>query len=255
MKILKSRADLLRQRARERRLAEWTALMEPSHQTLFAIGIVLLAIGLIALVIWFCAVINMQPATVPVSVPPDSGAPSLDSTNNASGCGVDGHAHEAMAHRQTVRWFRARKQDMGSARNCPQERNASMESVSIPASHSHNIPRQRVVSEVGPGRTVGCSGSPAPQLYRVTAYCPCKLCCGPKARGITASGTRADHPLVAAPPEIPFGTVLDIPGYGRVKAEDRGGAIKGLRLDVLFPTHKDALQWGVQYLAVASQGE
>lgn len=98
-------------------------------------------------------------------------------------------------------------------------------------------------------------------VWRVSAFCPCKKCCGPKARGITASGIRADHPLVAAPPEIPFGTVLSVPGYadGRpVRVEDRGGAIQGRRLDVLFYvpgkplkySHRKARQWGVRWLEV-----
>jgi 3D (Asp-Asp-Asp) domain-containing protein len=89
-------------------------------------------------------------------------------------------------------------------------------------------------------------------LFVVTAYCPCRRCCGPHARGITASGTRADHRLAAGPPEMPFGTVLAIPGYGRVRCEDRGGAIKGQRLDVLFPTHEQALAWGVKTLRIAN---
>jgi 3D (Asp-Asp-Asp) domain-containing protein len=79
-------------------------------------------------------------------------------------------------------------------------------------------------------------------VWTVTAYCPCRICCGPAARGITASGTRADHRLAAAPRHIPFGTRIDVPGYGRVEVEDRGGAIKGNRLDVLT--------WGVKYVAV-----
>jgi 3D (Asp-Asp-Asp) domain-containing protein len=44
-----------------------------------------------------------------------------------------------------------------------------------------------------------------------------------------------------------------IPGYSNsqpVKVLDRGGAIKGNRLDVFFATHEEALEWGVQYLEV-----
>ena len=94
------------------------------------------------------------------------------------------------------------------------------------------------------------SAPPAPSLCRVTAYCPCRLCCGPRACGITASGTKADHRLVAGPPEIPFGTVVEVPGYGRCKVEDRGGAIRGKRLDVLFQTHAEARAWGVKWMRV-----
>jgi len=72
--------------------------------------------------------------------------------------------------------------------------------------------------------------------YRVTAYCPCEKCCGKFADGITASGhvIKPGDKFVAAPKSIPFGTVLDVPGYGIVKVEDRGGAIKDGRLDVFF---------------------
>lgn len=89
--------------------------------------------------------------------------------------------------------------------------------------------------------------------FEVTAYCPCKICCGKWSDGITASGTKADHPLVAAPPEYEFGTQMKIPGYSNgkwVKVEDRGDAIKENRLDVLFPSHQEALQWRKQEIGV-----
>lgn len=91
---------------------------------------------------------------------------------------------------------------------------------------------------------------------RVTAYCPCKKCCGPNAKGITASGkpvTTNGGKFVAADRSVPFGTMISIPGYADgapVPVLDRGGAIKGNRLDVFFPTHAEALRWGVKYLDV-----
>jgi 3D (Asp-Asp-Asp) domain-containing protein len=101
--------------------------------------------------------------------------------------------------------------------------------------------------------------------YRVTAYCPCKVCCGAKARGITADGTRVKPGmlLVAARADVPFGTVLDIPGYGHAVVHDRGGAIRGKRLDVFFyvpdddekftKSHQLALHWGVRNLEVRKE--
>ena len=86
------------------------------------------------------------------------------------------------------------------------------------------------------------------QIWRVTAYCPCKLCCGVHSDGITASGAKAEGKLIAAPRSIPFGTWIDIKGYGMAEVLDRGGAIKGRRLDVFFPTHQKALNWGVQHI-------
>lgn len=86
----------------------------------------------------------------------------------------------------------------------------------------------------------------------VTAYCPCEKCCGRYADGVTASGYVIEYgaSFVAAPESIPFGTMLDIPGYGIAPVRDRGGAIKGNRLDVFFPTHREAMEWGWQKLQV-----
>ena len=95
-----------------------------------------------------------------------------------------------------------------------------------------------------------------PRTMVVTAYCPCTACCGPSARGITASGRPVSANggrFVAADRDLPFGTTLIIPGYnnGRpVEVLDRGGAIRGNRLDVFFPTHREARQWGVRRLRV-----
>lgn len=85
----------------------------------------------------------------------------------------------------------------------------------------------------------------------VTAYCPCSKCCGKGAHGVTASGLRVSHNngrFVAADTSVlPFHTKLIIPGYAgeqKVEVLDRGGAIKGNRLDVYFPTHRQAIEWG-----------
>jgi len=94
----------------------------------------------------------------------------------------------------------------------------------------------------------------------VSAYCPCEKCCGrwategvnSKGQRITASGhvIQPDDKFVAAPAKYPFGTIIDIPGYGKVPVLDRGGAIVGNKFDVLFHTHQEALEWGRQYLTV-----
>jgi len=91
----------------------------------------------------------------------------------------------------------------------------------------------------------------------VTAYCPCQKCCGPEAAGITASGKTVDYDsgrFVAADTRLlPFGTRVRVPGYHDarpVEVIDRGGAIKGNKLDVYFPTHDEARRWGRQVLEV-----
>jgi len=91
----------------------------------------------------------------------------------------------------------------------------------------------------------------------VTAYSPDAQSCGIHADGITASGYSVwtnGMKLVAADTNVlPFGSLITIPGYDNgdvVPVLDRGGAIKGNRLDVLYPTHERALQWGVQEMEV-----
>lgn len=82
--------------------------------------------------------------------------------------------------------------------------------------------------------------------FVITAYCTCKICCGVySGRNRTASGTvpTTNRTLAVDTNVIPFGTRLVIDGQIYV-AEDRGGAIKGKRIDMFFYTHKEALRWG-----------
>lgn len=92
---------------------------------------------------------------------------------------------------------------------------------------------------------------------RVTAYCPCPRCCGRWSDGVTASGepvTVDGGQFVAADPRLlAIGSRVIVPGYagGRVvRVLDTGSAIKGHCLDVFFPSHSAAQQWGVRMVDV-----
>ncbi|MCB9860552.1 MAG: hypothetical protein H6815_08855 [Phycisphaeraceae bacterium] len=92
---------------------------------------------------------------------------------------------------------------------------------------------------------------------RVTAYAPDHRSCGPFADGKTATLHSVDTnggALVAADPKLfSYGTMLTVPGYDNdqiVPVLDCGGAIKGHKLDVLFPTHREARKWGVREVEV-----
>jgi 3D (Asp-Asp-Asp) domain-containing protein len=92
---------------------------------------------------------------------------------------------------------------------------------------------------------------------QVTAYSPDSRSCGRWADGKTASGYSVwtnGMKLVAADTRLlPFGTIVTIPGYNDgqpVQVLDRGGRIKGHRLDVLYPTHEIARQWGARQSTV-----
>ena len=95
---------------------------------------------------------------------------------------------------------------------------------------------------------------------KVTAYCPCPLCCGKHSDGITACNhrIRPGDKFVAADKNFSFGTEMIIPGYNNnnvVEVKDRGRLIKGNRLDVFFQSHKTAKKWGVKTLDVLVKTE
>ncbi len=87
------------------------------------------------------------------------------------------------------------------------------------------------------------------ERYTATAYCSCGKCCGKWADGITATGTHAHWGTIAADWRLlPRGTRVGLscfPGQVFV-VEDRGGAIKGERIDVWHPSHRSALKFGVR---------
>lgn len=62
---------------------------------------------------------------------------------------------------------------------------------------------------------------------------------------MTASGRTARKGTIAADTrKYPFGTIMYIDGYGWGRVEDRGGAIKGEKIDLFFPSHRQAVKWG-----------
>lgn len=104
----------------------------------------------------------------------------------------------------------------------------------------HNVSRQAEYREV---------------VCTVTAYCNCPVCTGKrpgdKGYGITATGTQAGHGTLAADWGVfEPGTVIEIPGYGTGRVEDKGGAIGGYDLDVFMDKHEDCLKWGRQTVRV-----
>jgi 3D (Asp-Asp-Asp) domain-containing protein len=99
---------------------------------------------------------------------------------------------------------------------------------------------------------------PARQMWMtVTGYSPDAASCAPFDDGLTATlhSVRCNAmKMVAADTRLlPFGSMLTVPGYDDgqvVPVLDRGGAIKGQKLDLMFPTHNEALKWGRQRLQV-----
>ena len=95
--------------------------------------------------------------------------------------------------------------------------------------------------------------------YKLTAYCPCVICCGiwsaddPSRKGTgyvqrTASGTipTAGRTIGVDPKIIPYGTVVLIKGHEYI-AEDTGSALLNKSvIDIFMNTHEEATEFGVQ---------
>jgi len=121
-----------------------------------------------------------------------------------------------------------------------------------PKSPSANKQSLSQLETLAPVRTGAGAENYAVRRMRVTAYCPCEKCCGGFADGVTASGHRIKpgDRLCAADKATPFGATIVVPGYNNdmpVCVLDRGGAITGDRLDVLFDTHAEAKEWASKY--------
>ena len=95
--------------------------------------------------------------------------------------------------------------------------------------------------------------------YKLTAYCSCEKCCGEWANirpldengnpiVYTANQSIAKQGVTVAADTnvLPFNSKILIDGHEYI-VQDRGGAIKGNRIDVYFESHEEALQFGVQH--------
>lgn len=88
-------------------------------------------------------------------------------------------------------------------------------------------------------------------VFKITHYCPCSICCGPYANGITSTGVTAttNHTIAVDPSQIPYGSKVVINGQVYV-AEDCGGAIKTNCIDIYVATHAEGEAKGVYYTDV-----
>lgn len=91
----------------------------------------------------------------------------------------------------------------------------------------------------------------------VTAYTPGPESCAPSDDGITATlhsvSTNAGAMVAADTSVLPFGSLVSIEGYDDARVVpvlDRGGKIRGARLDVLMNSVEEARHWGVRKIPV-----
>lgn len=90
--------------------------------------------------------------------------------------------------------------------------------------------------------------------FKLTAYCTENYphICNDGDSTHTATGTTPTpgRTIAVDPKVIPYGTEVIINGQTYI-AEDTGSAIKGNRIDIVFATHQEALDFGVQYAEVS----
>jgi len=78
-----------------------------------------------------------------------------------------------------------------------------------------------------------------------TAYYPGAEDTWPYTAGIAASGLKAGYGMAAVDPKvIPLKTKVYVEGYGFAIAGDKGGAIKGRKIDLCFDTYEEAVRYG-----------
>ena len=91
-------------------------------------------------------------------------------------------------------------------------------------------------------------------ICKLTAYCKENYphICNNGDSSTTSTGTDpvVGRTVAVDPSIIPYGSEVIINGHTYI-AEDCGGAIKGNRVDILFSTHQEALEFGVQYNEVS----
>jgi 3D (Asp-Asp-Asp) domain-containing protein len=90
-------------------------------------------------------------------------------------------------------------------------------------------------------------------ILTATAYSP--IGNGKWGMQTATPGVRCRYGIVAVDPRvIPLGTRLYVEGYGECVALDTGGAIKGRRIDLFYPTERQASNYGRRKVRVTILG-
>lgn len=131
--------------------------------------------------------------------------------------------------------------------------------ASSPESQTQSVSVEPVCNSTPIVRTVVApTPTPAPEfktagICKITAYCieDYPHICNNGNASTTATGTKPTPGRTVAvdPSVIPLFSNVIINGHTYI-AEDTGGSIKGNRVDIVFATHQEALDFGVQYARV-----
>jgi len=119
---------------------------------------------------------------------------------------------------------------------------STVATVQAQATKSLSTPAPAATLPSAPAPVQPASGSGKQLTVVATAY---------SLHGGTASGLPTGPGVVAVDPTvIPLGTRMYIPGYGPGIAADTGTAIKGLRIDLWFPTLQQTYDWGKRTVTI-----
>lgn len=85
-------------------------------------------------------------------------------------------------------------------------------------------------------------------IYTISHYCDCPICTGTSKGSRTASGTKPKEGRTIAcdGKMLKMGDIVYIETIGLRVCEDRGGAIKGNRIDLYVKEHSKALSMGIK---------
>ena len=102
-------------------------------------------------------------------------------------------------------------------------------------------PTDKVI-HVGIRQTINGFAYTRKEVFQSTAY---------TGGGTTATGTRARVGEIAVDPSvIPLGTTVYVEGFGPLRAEDTGGAIKGHIIDIYMSSYSACRRWGRRSVTV-----
>lgn len=99
------------------------------------------------------------------------------------------------------------------------------------------------------------------ELWRITAYCGCAVCCGeyannrPAGKVVGAAGVELVQGISCAARGLPLGTVVRIDGIGEFIVQDRTGKEQAEMydnklIDLYFTDHEAARAFGVKHSVV-----
>ncbi|MBV8562309.1 MAG: hypothetical protein JOZ56_04405 [Actinobacteria bacterium] len=158
-------------------------------------------------------------------------------------------AAAAAAQQQLASTRSQRLSYVGSLRSRARLKQAQVRSL-LAAARASEVKSQQIVAQPTPATPAPAplpTQQPAPSGGRsltVTAT-------GYSLPGHTATGLPVGWGIVAVDPSvIPLGTKLTVPGYGEAVAADVGSAVRGLDIDLWFPTLAQAQAWGRRTITI-----